>query len=270
MSTKIGHKLADNYKNAIGNYTLVKDTRIIIDSSLVYLATGRAVEELVKHFDARLMNAFPVLEQENGQYLLIDGARAFLALQEIMHRKGRKEFDVMCRVFTGLDREDVAWMYATHDDLLRKVPMPYKIRALEIARDPEITDFIKVTNSSGLTVKPGDSKRRNGHIAAICSALKAYRKLGKKEYLRMLKLIYKTWGGESWSLSMNMLGGMASFIASHDINSNKFARLFRHVTYEDIFGKALEFRGMSMEGAFTAAIADLYADLTGEVMAEAV
>ena len=260
MSNKTGFKMADNYQNAMGNYIKVKASKITYDPELMHIPTANAVAGMVSLFDARLVDPFKVVEAENGSYRLIDGVCSFMALREIMQKKGRKDFEVMCRVFTGLEREDIARMYATHTDLRRRLPMGYKIRALEVAKDPEILDFIKVTRSSGLSVKPGDAERRNGHISAICTALKAYRKLGKTEYLRMLKLIHKTWAGESWSLTMNMLGGMAGFMSSHDFNCNTFVRKMRYVTYSEICDKAREFRGMSKEGAFTAAIADLFAE----------
>jgi len=37
---------------------------------------------------------------------------------------------------------------------------------------------------------------------------------------------------------------------------------FRHVTYEEIYVKAMEFAGMTRDGAFTSAIADKFAELS--------
>ena len=241
----------------------MKASKITYDPELMHIPTANAVAGMVSLFDARLVDPFKVVEVENGSYRLIDGVLSFMALREIMQKRGRKDFEVMCRVFTGLEREDIARMYATHTDLRRRLPMGYKIRALEIAKDPEISPRRIPKGASAFTSSGRFSWSAHRSVPEgppICTALKAYRKLGKTEYLRMLKLLHKTWAGESWSLTMNMLGGMTGFMSSHDFNCNTFARKMRYVTYSEICDKAREFRGMSKEGAFTAAIADLFAE----------
>ena len=255
---KIGFTYAEDYKRAIGSYVLIKNTQIVVDSSLTYFPTSRSVKNIVDNFDARLADPVKVVPAPNNKYLLIDGLRTFQALTEVQKNKGRKQFDVMCRVYTGLTREDCARIYATHDDLRTRVPVGYKIRALAIAKDPEILDFLKVTRQSGLKIEPGAYKPQEGQIVAVWAALKAYRRLGAKHYLRMMKGIRQTWEGASWSLTTNMIGGMARFLEGHDVDMRCFRSRLKRVRYDQIQDVARTFRGMSRECAFSAALADIY------------
>ena len=55
---------------------------------------------------------------------------------------------------------------------------------------------------------------------------------------------------------------LSQFLKTHNVDIDSFSRMFRHVTYEEIVAKALDFKGMTRDGAFASAIADKFVELT--------
>ena len=162
-------------------------------------------------------------------------------------------------IFDGIHtREDEARLFALQTGYSQPVSMIYRIRALKVAKDPEVLDFLDETEASGFSILLGNICSRNGFISAVCEAFKAYRTLGKKDYGRMLCMIHKTWAGENWSVSKYMISGMARFLQMYDVSIPSFVKAFRHVENEDIRREVASFPGMSKEGAFAAAIASIY------------
>ena len=74
----------------------------------------------------------------------------------------------------------------------------------------------------------------------------------------MLKILHKTWAGENWSVSKNMLGGMARFMRMYEFSSTSFIKAFREVTYGEISAVAKHFKGMTNDGAYATALAEIY------------
>ena len=255
-----GRNLAEDYLSGMGKFMKVKNTRISHNVKYMYSATSFSRDKIIRHFDARLVDP-PKVVKRGSTYELIDGGKTYDMLCEIHKRMGVSEFDIMCRVYKDLDIKDQARMYAKQDECHDRLPMGYQIRALEVAEDPEILEFLKVTRESGFAIKPGDGKARNGFIAATCAALRAFRRLGADNYLKMLKVIHKTWAGEKWSVTKYMLAGMTGVMLIHDIDIESFAQKLRHVTYSEIWDKVREFRGMSMDGRITAALTEFFEGL---------
>lgn len=256
-----GRTNADDYMKAVGKFRAVKNTSIIATSKYLHQPTTLEVENMIKHFDARQVDPLKVV-RKGAMYELIDGVKTYTVLCELHKRLGIAEFDIMCRVYDTLTEEDCARVYAKQDEQHANLPMGYKIRALEVAQDPEVLEFLDKTRESGFETKPGDSRPRHGYIAAICTAFGVFQNIGAQAYLRMLKIIHKTWAGEKWSVTKHMLTGMSGFLKTHNVDINEFSRMFRHVTYEEIYVKAMEFAGMTRDGAFTSAIADKFAELS--------
>jgi len=231
------------------------------NSEIQRMLNSQRVHRIVEGFNPLLVNPIKVSERD-GKYHVFDGAHTLAVLIEMHRQRGEKDFLVLCRVFHGLKLEDEAKLFASQNGYAEAVQMGYRIRALEVAKDPEVLDFLHVTRESGFTITPGQCVTRNGHIAAVVAAFKAYRQLGAKEYLRMLKAMHKTWAGETWSITKYMLGGMSRFLQMYDVNMNSFVKVFRHITNKDISEKAEKFAGMTRDGAFASAIAEIFDSLS--------
>ena len=212
------------------------------------------VAAIVKSFSPLIANPIKV-SYRDGKYFIFDGMHTRAAMCLI---NGTDDFPILCRVYYGLTKEDEARLFASQFGISEAVPAGYRLRALEVARDPQVLDFLEHTQSCNFAITLGSHLPENGRIVAIVSAYKAYIDLGGDEYTRMLKLIHRTWAGESWSVNRNMIGGMARFMRMYEFNANTFVKVFREVEQEDIVAEAMRFKGMTKAGAYAAALAEIF------------
>ena len=212
------------------------------------------VAEIVENYSSKIANPIKVSYRE-GKYRIFDGMHTRTAQCMI---NGTDDFPIFCRVYYGLTKEEEARLFAAQFGSSEPVPMGYRLRALEVAKDPEVLNFLKVTKDCKFAITLGTPIARNGYIAAVCAAFKAYRALSAPEYIRMLKILHRTWAGESWSVSRNMIGGMTRLMKMYEIKANPFVKVFREVKQEDILREVMRFTGMPKDGAYAAALAKIY------------
>ena len=55
-----------------------------------------------------------------------------------------------------------------------------------------------------------------------------------------------------------MLAGMTRFMKMYEVRISDFVRALRETTYQDIKDEVDRFRGMSRDGAYAAALAEIY------------
>ena len=212
------------------------------------------VGEIVANFSPMVANPIKVSYRE-GKYFIFDGMHTRTAIREL---NGTDDFPIYCRVYFGLTKEDEARLFAAQFGASEAVPMAYRLRARAVGKDPEVLDFLKVTRDSGFSITLGKSVPGNGRIAAACAAFKMFRDLGSDIYGRMLTILHRTWAGESWSVSRNMLCGMARFMKMYSFQEQSFVKALRGVTRREVVTRADQYPGMTRDGAFAAALADLF------------
>ena len=115
-----------------------------------------------------------------------------------------------------------------------------------------------IKSIKGFAIAPGSTASHNGRISAVCQAFRVYQVLGSAEYGRMLKMLHRTWAGERWSVSRNMIGGMGRFMRMYKVRANSFVRALREVRQEDIEKEAMRFGSMTKDGAYATALAEIY------------
>ena len=199
------------------------------------------VAAIERSFSSKIANPIKV-SYRDGKYFIFDGMHTRTALCGI---NGTDDFPIFCRVFYGLTMEDEARLFATQFGIAEDVPMFYRLRALEVAKDKKVLDFLKVTRESGFNISFGKSTGRNGHIAAVCQAFVSFCDLGESEYGRMLRILHRTWAGESWSVSKYMLAGMARFMRMYEFDEESFIAIFRRVKQKEIMNLADQFPSMT-------------------------
>ena len=223
------------------------------------LKTSR-VDRIVRKYNPLLVNPIKVSHRE-GKYYVFDGQHTLAALKQL---GGSELKEVECRVYEGLTYEIEARLFADQFGDSEAVSMVDRLSALEEAKDEKVLDFLAVTRGVGFTIDLSDSISRNGHIAAVCAAYAAYGALLGAEYASMLDIIKKTWGGESWSVTKNMIQGMTVFMNMYsgkkggEVNTNKFVNCLRKANASDIRKRAETYQGMAIGTAYGIAIADYY------------
>ena len=212
------------------------------------------VERIKAEFSPLVANPIKVSFRE-GKYYVFDGMHTRAAIRSFNESD---DFPILCRVYYGLTEEQEAKLFSMQCGSSEAVSMGDRLRALEVAKDPDVLRFLKATRDSGFKMTLGRHSTENGHIAAVCEAYKAFHTLGADEYTRMLKMLHKTWAGESWSVTRNMIAGMTRFMQMHEVDSRVFVKALRETTGQEIKDEADRFRGMSRDGAFASALAEIY------------
>ena len=247
-------------------YMWLRNTQLQISPRIQRRLDMKRVEEIAANYSTLIANPIKV-SFRNGVYYIFDGMHTRTAMVLL---QGTDDFPIFCRVYFGLTEEDEARLFAEQFGFSEDIGMWYRLRSLEVAKDPEVLDFLKATRSSGLTITLDRVVAGNGHICAVVAAFKAYRYLGSGEYSRMLKMLYKTWAGESWSLNRYMISGMARFMKMYEVKIPGFVKAFRGVTYQEIRTATVGFPGMTRDGAFAAALAEIYERNSSSALKECV
>ena len=223
------------------------------------LNTSR-VAEIVKHFDPRLVNPVKVSDRD-GTYNVFDGAHTRAALREIY---GKDSFPVFCKIYHDLTLEEEARLFALQQGFSAPVSTNDRIRALAVAKDPEIMDFLSATRQV-FRISPRLKSGADNRVAANSAALESYRTLGAALYADMLLLLKMTWGGARWSLSANMIRGMTIFYSTYKLTAadkRRFAKTMREVQKWHIDAVADGCKG-SRGAAYAVAIETIYGSRSG-------
>ena len=212
------------------------------------------VAEIVANYDPKVANPIKVSFRD-GLFFIFDGMHTRES-QVVLN--GTDDFPIFCRVYYGLTKEDEARLFSKQFGYSEPVPMVNRLRALEVAKDSKVLSFLESTRKSGYAIDLTHRFANNGRISAVCEAFKVFCDAGAEEYARMLKILHKTWAGEKWSISKFMLSGMNRFMKMYEVSDKKFVSIFREVTHGDILKEVAKFGGMSRDGAFAAAIAEIF------------
>ena len=172
-------------------YMWLNNTDLQISPEIQRKLEPMRVAEIQRKFDPLVANPVKV-SYRDGQYFIFEGMHTRTALCGL---NKTDDFPIFCRVYFGLTKEDEARLFATQFGVSKPVRMADKLRALEVAKDPDVLDFLDITRSNGFTITLGGHSAKNGNIAATVTAFKVYGALGSKEYGRMLKILHKTWAG---------------------------------------------------------------------------
>ena len=212
------------------------------------------VRKIASQFSPLVANPIKV-SYRDGRYYIFDGMHTRAAIRLL---NGSDNFPILCRVYNGLTEEDEAKLFSMQFGVSEDLSMIYRLRALEVAKDPDVLQFLQATRDAGFKITLGSCKSANGHIAACCEAYKSYHALGSVDYTTMLMMLHRTWAGESWSVTRNMISGMTRFVQMYEVETDDFIRALRETTYQEVKDVADRFRGMTREGAFASALAEIY------------
>ncbi len=214
------------------------------------------VNKIISEYDPLLVNTLKV-SLRDGHYYVFDGSHTLEALRII---KGTEHFMVECRLFKGLTYEKEAELFAMQNGEATRVGVPYKIRALAAAGDEGVNAFLEATRECGYEINPGVKSGKQGTIAAVSKAYSLYESMGEEEYKRMLHLLKEAWQGESWSVSNNMLSGMALFlkIFADKVNDERFSKKLGAASSIQVKKEASKVQGAAVAFQYALALTRLY------------
>ena len=235
-------------------YMWLQNKELLISPDIQRKLNPARVAAIAETFSPLVANPIKVSFRD-GKYYIFDGMHTRMAMVKL---NGSDDFPIFCRVYYGLTKEDEARLFASQFGIYESVSAGYRLRALEVAKDPAVLDFLKITRDSGFEITLGSRHSGNGRICASHQAFMAYQALGGSEYGRMLRILHKTWAGDSWSVNKYILGGMTRFMKMYEVKGNSFVKAFREVRQEEIKREAMRFVGMTKDGAYATAFAEIY------------
>ena len=184
----------------------------------------RHVQKAAANFDLYQINPVKVSRRDGTNYVF-NGQHT---IEIVALVSGSRETPVWCMIYDDLKYEHEADIFANQMKYVKPL-LPYEtfIANIEAGSDKHliIKDLIE---SYDLTVTPGSAP---GGICAIATVERIYDKYGYHVLDQTLRMIVGTWEGEAYSLSANMISGVARIICAYgdslkeDIFKEKLSRI---------------------------------------------
>lgn len=199
------------------------------------------VKQIVREFDPKLLDEI-VVSFRDGKFYVVDGQHRIVALKQM---NGGLDVLVNCKVISGLTYEQEADLYDRLDACKTKLSISDKTRAVaEAGSDQGIQDIKKILAANGIKWIFHGLGGHGGtnQITATRAILNAYSVLGFHNFAKMIRLVKRTWNGETQSLNMYIISGMALFVQTYDdkIKDDYFVKKLSKVSPQEIItaGKA--------------------------------
>ena len=180
----------------------------VLESSIGYqrrLNPDR-VQRIVDNFDPRVVNPLKVSARD-GHFYVFDGAHTLAALKQI-HKFDN--FMVQCMLFHGLTFEDEAYLFSLQRGESKEVATGERLRAQFLAKRPDAEEMLRRTEEAGFQLVFHHSGA-NGKLSCLAKLWKIY-SASPERYTETLAILRDAWHGEAWSLTANIVGGLALFI----------------------------------------------------------
>jgi len=213
-------------------------------------------QEIANRFKPDLLEVIQV-SYRDGEFHVIDGQHRKRGVEIRFHDPN---YPVACKVYYGLTEAEESELFYLFNKCKKKMTDKSMMKAQAFFGEEEVSNFLRITKEEGFIIDPVERKSCKYGILAVKKARTCYQALGAEAYARMLRLIRLTWEGERWSLSHNMLGGMARLIAVYgeDLDDKGFSSKLKCETETTIKREASSYGIANPSSAFAAALLSFY------------
>ena len=149
------------------------------------------VKQMVAEFNGIIVNP-PKVSYRDGRYIVIDGQHTIVGLKTL---NGGKDLFIVCRVYTGLTKEEEALVFAEQTGASTPLSAGAKLRAKLVGQDAESHAFLAATEAAGLQLGT-DHVRASHKIICVSTALKEFQQYGPDIYTEGLRAIVDAW--QTW------------------------------------------------------------------------
>jgi len=199
----------ESYKAYVPNvhFELIPISNLVSNQDYQRKLSHRHIDRTMANFDLYQINPVKV-SRRNGQNYVINGQHT---IEIIAEASGSRDTPVWCMVYDDLEYLTEADMFAQQQKYT-KLLTPYEIFKANIEADSDDHIMIKtIVEQCGLRLAPS---KGNGSICAVSSLSEIFGKYGYDGLGRTLRLVVKTWEGESNSLTSSMLRGVALLVVT--------------------------------------------------------
>ena len=198
----------DDYKDFVPNvhFELIPIKNLVSNQEYQRGLSEKHIQRTAENFDLYQINPVKVSRRE-GVNFVFNGQHTIEIVASV---SGSRETPVWCMVYDDMDYMTEADVFANQQKYVKNL-LPYEIFIANIEAGNHEQLMIKtLVESYGLNI----SSSGNGpnSICAISSLEYINSKYGYHVLDRTLRLIVATWEGEEWSLSANMLKGVAKLV----------------------------------------------------------
>ena len=210
-------------------YEFTRLSSMALESDISYQRPidAKRVARIVENFDSRLVNPLKVSNRD-GHFYVFDGAHTLAALKEVSKFDN---FMVPCMLFHGLTYEDEAYLFALQRGESKEVATAARIKALILSGNPNAADFRQRTEAAGFKLSASHSSG-NATLACVDKLWRIF-EADPGAYSDTLSLLMDCWHGEKWSLTANIIGGMAMFLGVYGAEYNR-SRFLKNVGGADL------------------------------------
>ena len=181
------------------------------------------VKQMVAEFNGVIVNP-PKVSYRDGRYIVIDGQHTIVGLKTL---NGGKDLFIVCRVYTGLTKEEEALVFAEQTGASTPLSAGAKLRAKLVGQDAESHAFLDATEAAGLQLGT-DHVRASHKIICVSTALKEFQQYGPDIYTEGLRAITEAWEGDPDSLRAGIIQGVMRFVALYK-DEYKYDRLVKRL-----------------------------------------
>ena len=214
------------------------------------------VQDIVDNYKPDLVQVLHVSFRD-GKYWIIDGQHT---KEAILIKFSDPNFPVICKVYYGLTREEESELFYLLNKNKKQINSADSLKAQVFYGEEESKSFFQHTSDEGFIIQPEKCVKSKFSILAFRKAQNCFRALGPEKYDRMLRLLRDTWGGERWSLTAKMLGGMASLLATYGdkLDDRVFVKQLSCVTEMEIKMEVRRFFIEKTNVAYASAMVNFY------------
>lgn len=208
--------------------------------------SSRYVQKTAEHFDVNQINPVKVSRRDGINYVF-NGQHTIEVVAKV---SGSRDTPVWCMVYEDLVYEHEADIFA-NQQVFTKPLLPYEIfmANVEAGNDKELM-IRDLVHSYGLTLA---SSPTNNGICAVSALESILEKYGFNLLDRVIRVSVATWEGSKYSLSANMLNGMALLLSTYgdDIKDDVFVSKIGTHSAKEIIRTARERRAGALGYAET-------------------
>lgn len=163
------------------------------------------VKKIVSEFNINKVDAPKVNLRDDGHYYIMDGDHTVTAWKQVCGNK-----PILCRVYNGLTWEEEADFFLGQIGIHKPIAATAKIRALKNLGDEDVIRMCRIAEEEGITVC-FTLYKCDYKCCAVDALFKVYKRVGPIVFRDIMKVLVKSWNGDSRSLNSGFIQGLGKF-----------------------------------------------------------
>lgn len=219
------------------SFELIPIKNLVSNQDYQRMLSERHIRNALEEFDVYQINPVKVSRRDGVNYVF-DGQHT---IEIIAAESGSRDTPVWCMIYDDLKYTEEAHIFADQQKNVKKLT-PYETFVAHVeAGDAKQKMIQTIVESYGLTVSRNQIP---SGITAVTAMERIYDKYGQNVLDNTIRLDIATWEGEKYSLSGNMLTGIAKILVTYgdSINEDIFKDKLGQISVKQIMRTAKERR----------------------------